>query len=265
MKVKVSGFPLNTGLLIYIGFIFLLSVVLQLFAFQTYLVSSNSMKNTLFDGDKMFVNKLNISDIRRDDVLILKKFNTTYVKRCVGLPGETISIKDGRLFVDSKPVSSAGTIIPDDALLQREERNFSPLPGNNSFSSGPSSGDYDILIYERYNNFWTKTDFGPFAIPRKGEKILLTDESLRTYEDIFKLENSPADFKTMSRFGDEGIPQIYTFKQDYFFVLGDNRLHSRDSRMFGCVSRADIIGKATYILFSKHDFLNWERILKRIE
>ncbi|MEY4963375.1 MAG: signal peptidase [Bacteroidota bacterium] len=108
----------------------------------------------------------------------------------------------------------------------------------------------DNLIFP-HNGKWTMDEYGPILIPKAGETVQLTKENLGLYERIIKVyENNKLYIK-----GDEikinnQKTSSYTFKQDYYWMMGDNRHHSEDSRYWGFVPADHIVGKPIFIWMS---------------
>ncbi|MBM3420375.1 MAG: signal peptidase I [Bacteroidetes bacterium] len=153
-----------------------------------------------------------------------------FIKRCLGTPGDTIEIHEGTVFVNRKAVPVAVTLIQGD---------------------GPADG---WKIYPGRHTGWNPDNWGPFVLPFKGMKIVLDSASLAIYGRVLTdhegLYSHGALPKVSSESGVES--EAYTFTQNYYFYVGDNRPRSNDSRFSGPVPEIHIIGKARRIILNKN-------------
>ncbi|MBQ2374184.1 MAG: signal peptidase I [Alistipes sp.] len=221
-----------------------------------------------------------------------------YIKRCVALPGDEIRIVDGELIVNGQP---------EDGIAEKQYcysiRTSSPLSAYAVSKMGitemSGSGTHyfspltdamveqllkmdNVLSVERYTVKeqcfphaaaypWTADNFGPLTIPEKGETVSLTLENLPLYERIIDVyEDNDLEVK-------EGVIYIngepatsYTFKMNYYWLMGDNRHNSADSRYWGFVPEDHIVGKASFIWLSldkNQSFPNnirWNRLFNKV-
>ncbi|PSL46533.1 signal peptidase I [Chitinophaga niastensis] len=206
--------------------------------FDVYLVSHHSMASTLIDGDKVLVHKSGISAIKRSGIILFKQLGGVYIKRCVGLPGEKVEIKAGKVIINNKEINTPATVL----------------------LSAKQDPAYNQIIFDYYNNNWTSDDFGPVVVPKAGWSIDLNRVNLNIYKAAIQQEQQITTAEAWDKF--ISINKKYTFQQDYFFVLGDNRHHSEDSRTFGYIAQHKIIGITERILFSYADA---KRTLRKIE
>ncbi|MFN3556933.1 MAG: signal peptidase I [Bacteroidales bacterium] len=207
------------------------------------------------------------------------------VKRVAGLPGETIHMKDGVLWVDGQRIENLPTIqtdylvetrrgVVDEAFLEllelyegrregRDNRFIFPLTHQMSDSVRRMPGVLKIERYLSENSqdvhppygaiaaHWTADQFGPLKIPYRGMSLDLSSENLALYGyHILYHEGLNARLSNDSLFVGGKYTPSYTFRRNYFFVLGDNRHNTSDSRSWGLLPETHIIGKVTAIVFS---------------
>lgn len=228
-----------------------------------------------------------------------------YIKRCVGLPGDTLLSIDGQLYVNGKMqenigerqynyiVRTNGTPINprilDDLNIAKEDRsragseyslplttekveklqkmsNVVSIIKRNSTAGVPE----DVFPFSEHVN-WNRDNFGPLVIPKKGQTVALTIETLPLYERaINAYEENKLEVKDSSIFINGKVANSYTFKMNYYWMMGDNRHMSADSRYWGYVPEDHIVGKASFIWLSldkDKSFLakiRWNRIFKWI-
>ncbi|MEY3443976.1 MAG: signal peptidase [Bacteroidota bacterium] len=110
---------------------------------------------------------------------------------------------------------------------------------------------------------WTKDDFGPLWIPKKGASIPLNDSTLTFYEKCIKVyEDNTLEFKDGKYLLNGEVATSYTFKLDYYWMMGDNRHQSLDSRYWGFVPEDHIVGRPWFVLFSFEGGPRWDRFFK---
>jgi signal peptidase I len=236
------------GLIIYTLIIICVAVILRVFFFETYLVSQSSMSNTLLDGDKVLVYKK--GEVKRGSILVLHHNDDTFIKRCIGMPGDEIKMVKGKIYINGTECTQPAGIIPGE---QGSDTN--KLPGN------PVNGGsaVNIMVYEQYGRYWTADDFGPYTVPAKGASIDTDSATIRLYRDVLEAELGVKTLpSSIYRTGK------YTFKKNYIFVMGDNRPVSRDSRTFGVVLMENVVGSTNLVLYSKHSFFNSGRFFKKV-
>jgi len=255
-----GGFLTTIKLLI---FVLVIILVARTFFIQAFSIPSNSMENTLEPGDFIFVNKIiygpsdyniipfvnvKLPDLpffgkpKKNDVIVFEypgdrnelapKTSENYVKRIVGEPGDTIWIKDRVVYVN-------GLQFPRPPK-QRNSRNFSkPVDQQEAAIFPEGSG-------------WNEDNYGPLVTPRKGMTIKLTPQNIRGWKTMIDREfNDRAVVCYNNKIKINGLEtNYYTFRNDYYFVMGDNRDVSFDSRYWGFVPRNLIVGKAMIIYWS---------------
>jgi len=113
---------------------------------------------------------------------------------------------------------------------------------------------------------FTVDNFGPIRIPKKGDIIELNDSTIELYRRLItNYEHNTLD-KVNGQFILNGIvASTYTVKQDYYWMMGDNRHRSQDSRFWGYVPETHIVGRAALIWFSYNKSIRWNRLFSSIK
>lgn len=121
---------------------------------------------------------------------------------------------------------------------------------------------------------WNKDQYGPIVIPRKGATITLTHENAALYADVIISYEDNKNFSLKDGVLLDGQKPLekYTFKQDYYFMMGDNRHNSADSRYWGFVPKDHIVGKAVFVWMSIDpdpvsvvNKIRWDRLFRVIK
>lgn len=198
-------------------------ILLRIFLVEVYVVRKDSMQNTYRDGDRVLILK-NLFTVKRNNILVFRRDNEILIKRCVGLPGDTLKIINGNIYINGNQLD-----VPTNAII--------------SETGNPEDFIAKSSIYFSYGRNWNLSDFGPYVIPFKGMRIQLTHEMYSMYSQIIAKES--LDFRIDSSTG-KAYQKYYTINHDYFFLIGDNRLHSEDSRAFGPIIDADIQGNVFF-------------------
>jgi signal peptidase I len=227
------------------------------------------------------------------------------ISRCVGLPGDTLVIQEAELTngiyrdqqkarisidylveVDNRQIpgdvfgklelnQSEVQILPELGYLLPllpeqiiELRQRPEVKAVNKYLIEPAKGDYNIFPHD-YDFPWNRDNFGPVIVPRKGDMIKISPANLSFYRRIIEVyEKNEITLRGDSILINGWPTSTYQFKQDYYFVIGDNRHHSRDSRHWGFLPEDHIIGKPLFIWFSaiktpgRNLTIHWNRILK---
>lgn len=208
--------------------------------------------------------RLNPPRIERNEIIVFNypyadrrekicmSLNVYYVKRCLGLPGDTIEIRNG-FYVINHRKGIVGNIEGQRRLAAR---------------SGESFSHY---IYETFPHHpsikWNIKEFGPLLIPVQNIRISLTPRNVYLYKTLIEWEQKQPlrIFNERVYLGAQEISD-YCFQKNYYFVGGDHIEDSEDSRYWGFVPEEFIVGKALLILKSIDEKGNfrWERFLKKL-
>ena len=235
-----------------------------------------------------------------------------YVKRCVGLPGQTLEIKDGIIYLDGVQNKQPDAVqtnyivtllrpIPEslrekihlslddlDAQHNKAGTQIIPLTQQAKDILAGQTGivgeirhyecsieESEWLFPQNRNTKWTIDNYGPIWIPAKGATVQIDLENLPFYERIIKVYEGN-DLKVES----DGTILIngqkagsYTFKMDYYWMMGDNRQNSADSRFWGFVPEDHIVGRPVFIWlsldkdkkFGQKGKIRWNRMFRSVK
>lgn len=239
-----------------------------------------------------------------------------YIKRCVGIPGDTLEVRERELFINGAQaeqpedmqysynvktdgsgfnpkvlrkldITEGGRVSNqgDFSLTMTDEAVDQVSKFNNVKDVTPTisrKGDYAEYIFPNSDAamesnkgkkfFWNVDNFGPIWIPQKGATVQLTLDNLPIYERIITLyEGNELRLSEGLIYINGSETSEYTFKMDYYFMMGDNRHNSADSRFWGFVPEDHIVGKAVFIWLSLDNAasglserIRWKRLFSLI-
>jgi len=257
-------------------------VTLRVLVFASFKIPSFSMEPTLQAGDFILVSKripgpridiLGSGEdgrpvrlagrraVRRNDVLVFngaydhssditQKWYIYYVKRCVGIPGDTLSIRNGVYHVNGR----VNKISENENIGRIWEWSVAP-----KFQPAGRFADLG----------WTVYRFGPIYIPRKGDEVALDSVNVRLYRPLIEYETGKRLTETEGAFLLDGRPyRQHRFDRGYYFMAGDNAADSHDSRYWGLLPEDHIVGRVSHVWKSKNPHTGeyrFDRIFKRVE
>ncbi len=242
------------------------ALLLRTFVIDAIAVSSDSMETTLLPGDHVFVNKLvygtrfplrlpfsqaaaqffrlpGLRSVKRGDVVVFEFPRSDqaaengavyFVKRCVGIGGDTVAVQNGRIIVNGMALD---------------------IPGSGWGDRVRESGA-------------GRDDCGPFVVPQRGDFIQLDAKNISSWAPLIRLEGHHVERNALEGILIDGKPAYaYRIENSYLFVVGDNRDHSYDSRWWGFLPENDVLGRATMIYWSADDAssIRWKRIGRMVE
>jgi signal peptidase I len=226
-----------------------------------------------------------------------------YIKRCVAIAGDTLQIKDQVLYINGKavefpPQSQTFYMVetkgqPLDETVMKEEYNLD-INNTEEVQPGSSPNQFRMLltwaahqkmlknglatrIVPEFNNElsvypydhalnWTPDNYGPIWIPRKGVSMPLTPANYSVYERAIRVyEGNKLEMKNGKIFLNDQEASQYTFTMNYYWMMGDNRHGSQDSRYWGFVPEDHVVGEAWLIWMSWDKGVRWSRLFKKIK
>lgn len=258
-KEKAKNF-VETMLFALIG-----ALLIKTFLLESSRIPTGSMESTILVGDFVLVNKViygsttprnipftnvklphfSLPSIREPKLKDVVVFDwpgdrddiepteiMSFVKRCVGLPGDTIKIVNKVLFVNGKEFWR-----PPHIQYVVPETTPAGIPNPRIFPKGMN---------------WNEDNYGPLVVPKKGDVINLTTSNIEQWRTTIDRENERriVDVRGDQVLIDSKPVTSYTIKKNYYFMMGDNRDNSLDSRFWGFVSRDRVIGEAAIIYWS---------------
>lgn len=225
-----------------------------------------------------------------------------YIKRCIALPGDSLRIDDKKVFVNGNlqaaPANAQFAYMaglsnarPPDYFAEQgfgyptpinslklhnffitetkaEELKKVPVVDSVWLSVYPrGQGTAEVFTHDTQYN-WNLDNFGPVVVPKKGQTVQLTEQNIVLYKRIIeRYEGNTLKVNgPFIKINGQNV-STYTFKQDYYFMMGDNRDRSSDSRVWGFVPEDHIVGKAWFIWLSKDEKnqFRYNRFFKMIE
>ena len=227
-----------------------------------------------------------------------------YVKRCVGLPGQTLQIKNRIIYLNGKANKEPDNVqysyyvklkgqmptelmdelgISNEDMASLNQYGYLPLTQKAAkklaarkdivadirLNTDAQTGDlYPLNAYTG----WTRDNYGPVWIPKKGATVKLNMKNIAVYErPIRAYEHNDLKVKDGQIYINGRLAHSYTFKMDYYWMMGDNRHNSADSRYWGFVPEDHIVGKPIFIWWSHNpdhpgfSGIRWSRLFNFVD
>ena len=251
--------------------------------------------------------------INRNDIIVFNypiedehpvDHKTKFVKRCVALPGDQVSINKGKISINDS-VTSKNDLLQQNYLIELKKhiainelkkllgiKNIQALSYKaetylisvnenelkqiqqkkviksiKNFDDGENNWDETIFPSNEIYR-WNATHFGPLYIPKKDAQVELNKQTLPFYKRLITVyENNKLEIINDEIFINGEKTNSYTFKMNYYFVMGDNRDNSMDSRYWGFLPENHVIGKAWAIILStdkKTSSVRWNRMFEKV-
>ncbi len=301
------------------------ALIIRAFFFQAYRIPTPSMEKTLLTGDFLIVSKVNygprtpmvlaipftsiylkgvtlpwvrlpgLSEVERNDIVVFNypidiapiSMKTSYVKRSVGIPGDTLAIRDSDLFVNGNPakefpgvqenyvvtlqnqirlsrakVNAGGGQVVDQlsqsqylinmtSELAQEMLSWNEVAEITEYVLPDDFNEYARVDFNFSRGFMNHDHLPPIVVPFDGQVVTITDDNWHIYQNIVTRYEGNNVERTGETFEINGVEtNEYTIKQDYYFMMGDNRDNSQDSRYWGFVPQTHIVGNVSFIYFS---------------
>ena len=257
-------------------------VLVQVTSFTSFRVPSPSMYPTLVPGDYILVNKWlmgarifdlweavedkevpiyrlpGIRKVKQNDVLVFhypyphKNDSLSmdmllyYVKRCIALPGDTVEIRKGCYWIN-------GT---------RKDKRWARMDTRKE-TAWTDESQWNVALG------WTVQQLGPLPVPARGQEVVMDTLAAKMYGSLIAWEQKkPLTVRDGNVCLGDSLIRTYCFKENYYFMGGDNLENSNDSRYWGLVPEPYIVGVATRVWKSvvpQSKKIRWNRIMKKIE
>ena len=241
---------------------FLIAFGLRLFVIESVYISTDQMEKTYSKGDLVFISKLTYGirvpftsitllpkPVKRNDLVLFRVpqtgRNAKIVSRCVGLPGDTVAIVNGRLTINGFQAITSPTLLP----IYNDGKGLSKIEA------------YLVSEAQNAKEEAQTNELTPYkvVVPKAGVEIVVDSTTIQLYNAIFVDENSnnAVVIKDNALYIDNQKQSCYQFKENYYWMLSDNREKGIDSRALGFIAEKNIDGKALKVWFNCN-FLNYE-------
>ena len=227
-----------------------------------------------------------------------------FIKRTVAVGGDVLQVVNGQVLVNNQPQPSfpesqryyrldipQGAFLDADRLndlgivvresqgdlvqltptqwlvnITNKEKAVLKLPAGYVLSNFIMNPDAKVFPYFNVSSNWSADNYGPLLVPKRGGSIELTPDNLIRYQRCIEVyEGNKVEVKNDKVYINGVESKSYTFKMNYYFMMGDNRHNSLDSRYWGFVPEDHIVGKASMIWFSWENGPRWKRIFNSIK
>lgn len=253
-----------------------IALFLKTFVIEAYRIPTGSMEDTLLVGDFLLVNKFvygattprtipftdaaipflrlpALKSPKRGDVVVFEFPQSdrngevppvNYVKRCVAIPGDTVRIVNKQVIVNGAELAlPRHAKVNPSHVRPREFRNYRIFPRGAAFN---------------------EDNYGPLTVPRRGEALFLDVNTIAVWWQLIEREGHRVEVATSGEVLIDRVPTSeYVVEHEYYFVMGDNRDNSLDSRFWGFVPETHVIGQALAVYWSWDEPLAGSGLLER--
>ena len=254
------------------------------------------------------------TSIKQNDVVVFNyppeleypvDLKTNYIKRCVGLPGDSLKVVNTQVYINNEPLDNPEkmefryNIVTNQDIKERVFKNYdisTPERTNYGYMAHTTpdiAAEFEKLsfvdkveiltmskeqinprVYPKNSQLfaWNEDYYGAIWIPAEGATIELNELTIALYRDVIKNyeHNDEVVIENGKMIIDGEEVSQYTFKQNYYFMMGDNRHNSEDSRFWGFVPEDHVVGKAFFIWLSLDKYetffnkIRWSRFFNLI-
>lgn len=244
-----------------------------------------------------------ITEIKQGDVMVFNSIwrkDFFLVKRCVALPGDTLNIENAAVYTNGNYFDNSKNEKHSYIFnVTNKKRLYNSLDSLGLKSISISKEKLDVyqsnlsqlelevlkktrlivnvkikidtlnrkeLFFQPMNTNWSLDNMGSVIVPKKGMQITLNEENFAIYKKaIRKSEKCKLAKRNGAYYINNKKAETYTFTQDYYFMMGDNRNYSQDSRYYGFIPEQNIVGKVQCVLYSNYqDEFQWNRFFKSL-
>ena len=228
------------------------------------------------------------------------------IKRCIGVAGDVVEIKGAQVYINGKPnelyphaklnylVRTNGNapaaddnmellqrvnnglylynLANDQVTEMRKAANVTAVDAwiKDGMGKAPQEPGEWVFPFDTTNYKWNKDNYGPLTIPKAGVTVPLTAQNIAVYRRIIRnYEGNTLEEQNGKIIINGKEATSYTFKMDYYWMMGDNRDNSLDSRFWGFVPEDHVVGKAAFVWFSYGNDglfsgIRWKRLFRGI-
>lgn len=229
------------------------AITLRVFFIAIYQVPSSSMEPALLSGDIILVSKSTYGPRLLKCYMYLKHREVEYFR----LKGRSL-IKKGDIVVFNMPSYNFSTDSAINRMADCIAKRIYGKPGDTVLIENYKGSNDGVTRFQAESQLfphdstlnWTLEKYGPLYVPAQGDSIHLTEKNACWYKEVMLHENPEGQIKDNTLVLNGETLTAYVFKENYYFVLGDNFYNSFDSRYWGFVSEDNIVGEVIMTLFS---------------
>jgi signal peptidase I len=189
-------------------------------------------------------------------------FSDEFIKNELNIDPQDMDQRD-LLQLQDKPNTYRITLTPQQLKMVED---FPFVLKTSIYADLNTSGFGNTFPYDTAKFKWSEDNFGPIWVPKKGAVVELNEKNISLYQRVIQVyENNTWENRNGSIYINGVKSNSYTFKMNYFWMMGDNRHNSQDSRFWGFVPEDHIVGKASLIWFSWQNGPRWKRLFNKIK